>query len=361
MRAILISLFILLFSFSYSHAVTMCYYVDPDAAGANDGGRDGADPNDPSQSDNWTDAWTSLNAAESALDGVALATRTYRIYCRSSAGTDDTTQAYFYGWTNNPPIEVYGYDFPTNGKWDDTKYVLSISNSIGIICRQSNVIFDSLQIKATCSSSATDGILIYSKMTGIIVRNCIVTGDGSGSFNFYGIENAATAKIQNCIVYNFDYDFKSYGIYSSGISDVNNCTIWKCYYGARENGGTCQITNSVIGNCSDDVYSNTITLLNCAIDDDADTHTGRVDLNENASGEWTNSFTSYGTGNFSIKDTSSPLYNTGTDLTGFVSDDIIGTERPQVTSYDIGAFEYIVPAPSEPSRRWPRIININMN
>ena len=46
-------------------------------------------------------------------------------------------------------------------------------------------------------------------------------------------------------------------------------------------------------------------------------------------------------GDFSITDTSSELYNAGTN-TGAPPDDIIGILRPQDTTVDIGAFEFPV-------------------
>ena len=67
-------------------------------------------------------------------------------------------------------------------------------------------------------------------------------------------------------------------------------------------------------------------------------------------------FTDYANGDFSIKDTNSPLYNAGTDLSASgVTTDIIGTARPQASIFDIGAYEWHVVV------RKPRIININMN
>ena len=88
------------------------------------------------------------------------------------------------------------------------------------------------------------------------------------------------------------------------------------------------------------------TLSYCANDDDGDTHTGRVDLNENASGEWAAAFTNYSASppDFSVKDSSSALYNAGTSLAGTVDVDIIDTARPQASTYDIGAVEYVAPA-----------------
>lgn len=57
-------------------------YADFDlATGNNDGGADGTDTSDPTDSANWTDAWQSLQAA---LDGLSGATHTV-IFCR---GTD---------------------------------------------------------------------------------------------------------------------------------------------------------------------------------------------------------------------------------------------------------------------------------
>ena len=97
------------------------------------------------------------------------------------------------------------------------------------------------------------------------------------------------------------------------------------------------MTNCAIFNNTDDL-NGTIDITYSAIDD-ADEFTGKVSLNENASGEWTAAFTDYSNGVYSVKDTSSPLRNAGVSIPG-ITEDIIGVSRPKSTANDIGAFEF---------------------
>jgi hypothetical protein len=61
--------------------------------------------------------------------------------------------------------------------------------------------------------------------------------------------------------------------------------------------------------------------------------------------DWNDAFTDYANGVLSVKNASSVIENAGTNLSGSgVTDDIIGTARPQDSIYDIGAFEFIVAA-----------------
>lgn len=77
------------------------YYVDPAASGANDGGGDGT-PSDPTDPDNWTDAWTSLqSAADTAIAGD-------EVYCR---GTQTLTAPIDFDTNSGSaasPINYYG-------------------------------------------------------------------------------------------------------------------------------------------------------------------------------------------------------------------------------------------------------------
>ena len=116
--------------------------------------------------------------------------------------------------------------------------------------------------------------------------------------------------------------------------------------GVERDSGTITVTNCAIFNNADDIdAAASVTDANNATDDNEGANP--QDLNENGAGEWTAAFTDYTTYDFTVKDTDSLLYNNGTadPGSGLYSDDIIGTSRPQSTSWDIGAFELIVGAP----------------
>jgi len=89
------------------------YYVDPAAAGDNDGGGDGADRNNPTQSANWTDAWVSLQSAMN--DAVAGDT----VYCRGTQTISTNplnTDAVGSGDCTTGPIKFIGCDANGNAR-----------------------------------------------------------------------------------------------------------------------------------------------------------------------------------------------------------------------------------------------------
>lgn len=73
------------------------YYVDPTATGDNDGGGDGVDRDDPTESANWTNAWESMADAIAGTNGTAP-TAGDVVYRKHTNTPDETLTA---GITNN--------------------------------------------------------------------------------------------------------------------------------------------------------------------------------------------------------------------------------------------------------------------
>jgi hypothetical protein len=85
-----------------------------------------------------------------------------------------------------------------------------------------------------------------------------------------------------------------------------------------------------------------MTISYCASDDQDGSNSQDI-------GTDTDQFTDPDNHDYSVLDTGSVLYNNGTDLSGSgINDDIIGTSRPQSTSYDIGAHEFPVAVGGHP-------------
>lgn len=349
---------ILLFLFcTVSYAGTICYYVDPGASGANDGGRDGVDPNDPTQEDNWTDAFPTLAAGETAVDGIAAFGHTYRFYCRSSNGADDTTNIDIANWTDaNIPIEIYGHDFPTDGKYDNTKYTLDAK--IAGYTQHLKVYHIQFLNNATgttpeCSLGLTQSLAGAT----LEVDSCIFIFAGNSTGIVRGISSAdgdITCTIKNTLVTGFNIGSNSLAIYSQ-LSNTNiyNSIITNNYVGiSRVTSGTVTVTNCAVFNNTDDI-SGTVTITYCAGDDaDFDSGTGNIGW-DNSSTSWNANFIDYTTGNFTpILD--SQIYHTGTNLSLTTALNGISWDNPP----SIGAFEYVAGAPAV---KKPRIININMN
>lgn len=323
-------------------------YVDPNSAGGNGTTTDLAGANA---------AYASLSAWEAAEDTDLTdgGGDWMHVYCRTNGATTvDTAYVLILGWVtaaaNYILIETHADD-KHSGVWDETKYYLHNNDSASsiIIIQTDYVRINGLQIKVTATGANNRfGINVQIVAAGgyIKVEKCILKGVDSSTGAVLGITCSdvdADLDVFNCIVYDFinGEDTSHYGIRTTFVDVLNifNCTVYNCYYGIATTGTLDTVKNSVVFNCTDDFLGVT-TVDYCASDDNEGTNA--QDLNENAGGEWAAAFTNYAAGNFSVKDASSLLYNNGTDLSGVgVTDDIIGTARPQAITYDIGAFEYV--------------------
>lgn len=347
---------ILLFLFcTVSYAATICYYVDPGATGTNDGGRDGADPNDPSQEENWTNAWTAFATGETAVDGIAVPGNTYRFYCRSSNGADDTTSVEVQNWTDaNIPVELYGYDFPTDGIWDNTKYVFDGS----IALYHNNFKLYHIQVLNNTTGSGNQSNLMAIEITSdssITIDSCIFkyTGDSTGLLRgFISVDADSNVFIYNSVFTGYNISDNCAGIYNqTGTLTVYNSIIHNNYYGVLHGSGTVTVTNCAIFNNTDDVTGTETITYSAGDDADFDSGTGNIGWTD--ANDWNANFIDYTTGNFTpILD--SQIYHTGTNLSLTTALNGVAWDNPP----SIGAFEYVA---GTPAVRKPRIININMN
>lgn len=82
-----------------------------------------------------------------------------------------------------------------------------------------------------------------------------------------------------------------------------------------------------------DWYGVFASVTYCASEDNDESGTGNISI-----GTLSDAFTDYANGDYSVKDTDSPLYDAGTDLSAYFTTDIAGTTR---STWDIGAFEYV--------------------
>lgn len=331
-----ILLILLLCSVSYGAQVIR--YVDPDAAG----GGTGLD---------WTNAYTSLSAWNAAEGSDLVTDGDYHtVYCRSSSGTDDTTPFTLTGWTTGAAnyIEIIGSDFPVDGVWDDTKYVLNNNDSATnmISLREDYVRFQNIQIKVIeTSTNERNGIKIelINESSEIRFDSFILKGlcSGTGSSRaLYINDSDIVIKIYNTLIYGFisgsDTGFRAIDGYTS-TCEIYNVTIYNCYYGLNRSSGTWTATNCAVGNCNDD-FSGAITINYCCSDDgNGNNPQGPLD------GNWDNEFVTPGS-DFDLESGGNCVGN-GDDNpgAGLYSDDIIGTARS--STWDIGAFEYVSGAP----------------
>lgn len=274
--------------------------------------------------------------------------------CQSTDSSDETSQVYIMGWTTDTTryIDIRGTsyggktgDFPSDGIYDNTKYLLSVSDqSAGCIyVREDDVKIHNIQILVTETSTNT-AIGIYNRSgratgtVGIEIDGCIIKGDFQGTGQIYGISTVdGDVLIYNTIIeLNEQSDTSSIGIYRPNsighIAGVYNCTISGCFNGIEVSYDDCTIKNcAIFNNGSEDIDDNANnTVINrCASDDNVGTNPVDISPGISETDDWNDAFTDYSNHDFSIKDTNSVLYEAGTDNpgSGAYSDDIIGTAR----------------------------------
>jgi len=328
---------------SVCQAAQIIRYVDPDAPGPTHDGT------------SWNDAYLSLIAfdAGEATD-LAGAGNYMTVYCRSSSGTQDTTQATIAGWTTSATsyIEIIGADFPADGIFDATKYVLALTNDNSLEIYEEFVIVRKLQIQATTTTGESDAIFINNigATNHIIIDSCIIKGISAGSghsMGIYGVDAQTIVDIYNCTIYGFksggDSGFAA--IWFSGLTaNIYNCTLYGNYYGVNRTAGAVTVKNCAVGNNTND-FNGTITMDYIVSDDD---HSGDCAnyhaFPTNGADDWSLDFTTPGS-DFSLLATAANLLDDGLADVFNEDDDIIDTARPQGATWDIGAHEHVSVAP----------------
>jgi len=335
-------LVILLLLCSVAHADTLNYYVDTGSDGDGDG------TSTATSGENC--AFASLFAAEAALDGIDFTGDDIVIHCnRTNGGGVDTTACVIAGWTVGT-ITITQDDFPTEtGIFDEDAYYLGPTNGTALTLQEAYVTCSHLQLSMTITSNGiginVDGTL-GGGTTGIYITSCIVNATCSGSGIGYGIRDAdGDVVVSNCTItgWKSGSDTGFMGVRQDCSVPhqmwIYNCTISDCYYGALEtNNGVLRAYNCAVFNNDDDFNGLTVVSY-CASDDGDATDGTAVDISPGGteSTDWAAAFTSYATGDFSVKDTDSVLYHAGDTATP--STDIIGTSWNDPAS--IGAFEFV--------------------
>lgn len=325
------------------------WYVDPDAVG----GGTGVD---------WANAYTTLNAAETAKEGdITLAGSDQQVIfeCRSSGDTADTTSTAVVGWTTDAThdITIRGHaSHRHDGIYGNVSgaYKLETTNTPAstLLIQENYVTVDGIQIKHIINADDTfdDAFAVSYLDAGnlITVGNVILAGEITNTVKKTGLnigDSDAIVYIYNTIIYGF---VRRAVVEAAGATtDLYNCTI----SGATETDGvkwttsTFTAKNNAVFNNTDD-FDGTFTFNYNASDDDTGGGTNWVDISAGVEAtEWAKAFTDYsGTPpDFSIKDASSVLYQAGESNTNdnkVPTTDIAGTARVD-GSESIGAFESV--------------------
>jgi len=318
-------LILILLLCSICQAAQIIRYVDPDVAAGDSSG------------DSWENAYVSLFAWEAAEQtDLDTANNYMTVYCRSSAGTPDTTNCTIDGFTTSATdyVEIIGADFPTDGIYDATKYVklnTSEGSSSAILVSDQYIHIRNIQVRTVVSTTAAIGHGISVIITNSSIDSCIIKGEiASDAGVCVGIAlNAANTIIYDSTISGFKQGLQVTG---SAASAIYNCTFWDCsdiaIYAVDL---SITATNCIIGRCGFDTYGS-VTVDYCLSEKGTGTN-AQVPLGIEAIGSVGGASPSLG--NYTQLDFSNPA--TGT---GVITEALVGVAT-QMTNAVFGSF-YLV-------------------
>ena len=325
-------------------------YVDTGAVAGGNGTTAGT-ANDGNQAYQTLGQWEAATQQDLTDGGGDFAT----VHCnRTNGGGVDQAACFIYSWVTGASnyIEITADDFPEDGKYDSTKYVIENNDDgeYAISVCEDYVRIRKLQILATATgTNIRSGILfqLIASPSSIIIDSCIFVGACTTTGYcraIYCFDADATVTIYNSVFYGFLNGESIYAraiMVTNGTVNIYNCTIAGNYYGILQAGGTITAKNCAIFKNTNDI-DGTITLNYCATDDGDDTgNNGNITITQSAD-DWAALVTDAAGGDFSVTDTSSELYDAGTADLFTEDDDIIDVARPEGSAWDIGAFEWEV-------------------
>lgn len=296
--------------------------------------------------------YTSLAAweANAEIDHGAGVGDTLTARCFSSGGTADTTAVTISG-NSVDSITIEGLDFPSDGIFNTSLYRLgnALAGDKFVVNDLIPLTINNLQFyDAYTGASAPSTIYlniaavlsIEINFNSLIIKSTAVA---AGSKRGLQVSNNAnvTLTAKNITIEGYYYNNLSL---SASIVNIYNSTVSAGHFGIYQaNTAVVTVKNNAIFNNVDDFFG-TITIDYCASDDGNGTNAVDISPGGVEADDWNAAFTDYVNGDFSIKDMDSVLYNTGTDLSGVnVVSDILGSIRPRVLIYDIGAYELFKP------------------
>lgn len=343
------------------------YYVDPDVSG---GAGDGS---------TWANAYSSLNAAETAQDGNITAGNAVVFVCGhngASQTTADTAAVNVFGWTTDADsyvaIRTETADRHT-GLWSDAKYRLTIADSKALQISEDYVRVEGLQVAVTHTSAANQSALYVSAQatSDIRINDTLVKHAADNTNAQQGIYlSGGIATVWNCAAYGLGTTalFTNGAMVVTGTMTVYSSTLIGGYAGLRVTTGSTCTAKNVYARGGTVSFSNagTLTATYCASSDLTADDFGATGCVVSVAFD-TDTFVNVTAGSVDLHlaaDGLSPLMGAGIDTSGEsaplnFTTDFDGQTRD--ATWDIGADAWVIAGrTTKNTRAWPLGIEVGM-
>jgi hypothetical protein len=262
--------------------------------------------------------------------------------CFSSDGSDDTSACLINGFVTSVTnyLKIIGTDFPSDGVFDATKYLITADDSWCIYSQEAYVKIENIQAIPKETGGAAYGFLINTGSGRLDIDSCFLKGDCAGTGGCYGINTtgADTVNVYNTVVKNIagTTGHRAYFTDNSGSTmNIYNCVAHDNYYSYWGYSGTMNVYNSagITGSVSVFTSCDVIDYCISAGGDGTNAQTPK-------SGDFDAEYPNLDSDDYTPASDGNSVGN-GTDdpSSGLYSDDIAGTARS--STWDIGAWEYV--------------------
>lgn len=298
-----------------------------------------------------TAAYASLSAWNAAeANDLVTATNSHVVNCAGS--TADTTAVTLSAtWTTSATYDITINGDLASSKWDATKYRLSAS-LYPLTINISHVNINNFQSENSADDNSIGAINIAGAAI-VTIDKCIFrikpqayTYGNNARVVMGNTDRTGNLKISNTLIYGADavgVKSSTYGFFetnhSSGNTYLSNITVAECINGISDGYNDIIAINCL---CYNNTTADFSASFNASSNYNASSDTSAPGANSRISQTFT--FVDSANGDFGLTSSDAGARDYGTDLsagTPPVSDDIIGTARPQNSTYDIGYFEYV--------------------